>query len=125
VIPWLAFERRWRDSILAAMIPRLDSSGLPGLAELDLTGFHERFDLAAPPLLRFGIRAAVWFLIFAPPFLIGRFAPFSRLSAEDRDRVLDRASRHRLYLVRQLLLTLKLVASFAYFQDPRVRSAFE
>lgn len=122
---WLSFERRWRDALLAAMLPRLRPDGLPGLAEVDARDFWPRFHAAAPPALRAGLRAAVWLLTFAPLFLAGRPRTFAALAPRDRDRLLRRAARHRSYVLRQAVLALKVVASFAYFEDERVRARFE
>jgi hypothetical protein len=125
VIPWLPFERRWRDALFAAMLPRLDPDGPPGLGELDLASFWPRFHAAAPPLLRLGLRAAVWAFAFAPLFLRGRLCFFSGLPEGEQDAVLLRAAGHRRFLLRQMALVVKAVACFAYFQDPSARAAVE
>ena len=93
----------------------------PALANLDLAAFWTRFQGAAPPLLRLGLRASVWLLTLGPPVLIGRWRPFHRLPAADQDRLLVRLLDHPAYLARQLALVLKLVASFAWFQDEGTR----
>jgi hypothetical protein len=124
MIPWSAADRRWRDALLAAVIPRIDPEGLPGLEDLDPGRFFGELDRAAPPLLRFGFRAAVWVLTFSPIFLLGKPRRFGALPPSDRDLLLGRAASSRLYLLRQLVLALKLVACFAYFQDPTLRARF-
>lgn len=122
MIPWAAFERRWLDALLAAMIP--PSAARPGLGDLDLAPFHAELGAAAPPLLRLGVRTATWVLTFAPPLLVGRLTLFGGLSPADRDRLLVRAYGSRSFLLRQLALTVKLAASFGYFRDPRARALF-
>jgi len=51
--------------------------------------------------------------------------PFDRLTGriafEDRDRYLAEASRSRAYLLRQMVLTVKVLACFAFFSDVRAR----
>ena len=97
---------------------------LPGIGGLDLTAFWVRFRAAAPPLLRFGLRASVWTLTFLAPLLIGRIRLFSWLPPADRDEALRRAAVHRSYYVRQLTLTIKLIACLAYFRDSAPRARF-
>ena len=68
---WLSVERRWRDALLAATLPRPEDGSRPGLAELDLGSFYEELDAHAPFMVRNGFRAEVWSLSLAPtvPFL--------------------------------------------------------
>jgi hypothetical protein len=91
---------------------------------LDLDGFWPAFRAAAPPLLRAGLRAAVWTLTLAGPlWFAGRFARFHRLDADARELVLQRAAGSRSYLARQLVNALKVVACFAWCADPGARRA--
>lgn len=120
-LPWTALEKRWRDSLCVAMIPGVDGSALPGLDDVDTSEFWAEYERSAPPFLRFGFRASVWALTFAPPALLGRPRTFDQLSPEDRDRLLDKVAHCRFYLVRQLPLTIKLMACFAYLRDEHVR----
>ncbi|MCK6549094.1 hypothetical protein L6R52_24840 [Myxococcota bacterium] len=122
MIPWARFERRWLEALLAAMIP--PSAARPGLAALDLDQFLDALFTAAPPLLRFGVRAATWALTLGPPVFLGRISTFGGLSEEERDRMLVRVATSRSYLARQLAITLKLVASFGYLRAPEVRATF-
>jgi len=125
VTGWTKTERCWRDALLAAFIPANEAAGLPGLGDLDLAGFWVTVEQRAPALLRLGLRVSVWCLTFAPLLLIGSPRLFTGLDAERRDRMIDRAGRSRLYLVRQLVTTLKAVACLAYLRDPGVRSLVE
>ncbi len=108
-------------TLLAASIPA-PSPTLPGLDELDLDRFWTEYRASAPPLLRVGLRAAVWTLELSPPLLLGRATVFSRLSAADRDRLLQKASGSRLAALRQMLMTVKLIACLAYFDDAEVQA---
>ncbi len=119
---WLGFERRWRDALFAAMIPRTPEADLPGLDELDLEPFWEVMERQAPAMVRLGLRASVWLLAFSPLFLIGSLRLFPGLDPARRDRVLRRAADSRLYLLRQLVTTVKALACLAYLRDPEVRA---
>lgn len=122
---WSERERRWRDALLTAMIPAsaLDSDR-PGLGEVDTEPFWSDMEQAAPPLLRLGLRFAVWVLTWAPLLLIGRARSFRRLAGPEQDRVLERAASSRFYLLRQLVMMLKAFACFAYFRAPNARRRF-
>ena len=124
--PWTRFESRWRDAILAAMIPSTPETrarGIPAFQGIDLSEFWPRFAAAAPILLRAGVRAAVWTLTWAPLFKRGYGHPFHVLPESRRDRYLAEASRSRTYLLRQMVLTVKVMACFAFFSDARSRVA--
>jgi hypothetical protein len=124
VTAWTPTERRWRDELLAALVPA--SPPLPGLGAVALDDFWPAFDAAAAPLLLLGLRAAVFVLaVLAPLILLGRWRLFSSLAPEERDRLLVRAVESRSYLLRQMVTTLKAVACFAYLRDPRVRAAID
>jgi hypothetical protein len=120
-MPWLGFERRWRDELCAAVIPRVDAAGLPGLGELDTDEFWSRFATAAPADARAALRLAVWILTLTPLLLVRRPTTFRRLSSDLRDQHLDAALRHRFSVIRDLAGLLKLVALLAYFGDSEVR----
>lgn len=120
-MPWLGFERRWRDELCAAVVPRVGPAGLPGLGELDMDEFWSRFSAAAPADVRRSLRLAVWVLTLSPPLLIGGSRTFGHLSSERRGEHLDAAFRHRCWVLRELAGLVKLVACLAYFADPAVR----
>lgn len=124
VIPWTRAEERWRGALMAAMIPAAPPHG--GLGSVPLEGFWASYQLAAPPLLRFGLRATVVLLtVLAPLLLLGKPHLFPSLSPDNRDRLLERAASSRFYLVRQLVMTLKVLATFAFLRDPATRAAVE
>lgn len=112
MIPWTPFERRWRDVAVAAV--------LPGPAPAP--DFWTELATAATPLLRFGLRAAVWLLTFAP-LLHGRPHLLGGLPEADREALLARLGAHRLFLVRQVVTTVKLIAAFGVFREPPARRA--
>jgi hypothetical protein len=122
LLHWTALERRLRDALFAAILPGDPASGLPPLAELDLAPFWRELADAAPPLLRFGLRASTWALTLLPPFLLAVPRPFHALAPPEQERFLERAAASPIFLVRQMVLTLKTLAAMAYLRDPRVRA---
>ncbi len=113
------FERRWRDALFDAMIPE-PGHGLPPMEKVDRTEFWPRFQRSAPWTVRLGLRLATWVVGGIFPFLLGHRRVFARLDATARDDVLRRAGS--LPGGSSLLLMLKLIACFAYFDDPLVQS---
>ncbi|MBW1880539.1 MAG: hypothetical protein JRI25_03980 [Deltaproteobacteria bacterium] len=120
-LPWLPMEQRWRDCLLAAVLPPDPATGRAGIGDLDLREFWEQLQRVAPPLIQLGLRAAVWVLTWSPVFLLGRLRSFGGLSPEERDTLLVRAAGSRWYLLRQLADLLKLMACFAYFRHQSIR----
>jgi hypothetical protein len=116
---WTSFEIRWRDAVLGAMLPASES--IPGYGDLDTSGFWERYPTAAPPLLRLGFRTAIWTLALWC-FARHRSSPGS-VTMEDREKLLSDAANSRFFLLRQLVLVLKLIATMAAFRDPGLRKA--
>jgi len=121
---WTGMERRWRDTLLDAMIPSIPASRMPGINSLDLSSFWVEYLERAPFLLRAGFRLAVWIMTFLPILTFFSSKPFHQLTPDQRDAFLIRASSSNSYLVRQLATTIKLIASLAYFHDPIVRGSF-
>lgn len=114
-----AFEARWREALLDAMIPE-PGNGLPSMATIDRRAFWPRFEAAAPLALLLGLRIATCLVAGLAPFLLGYRHVFVRLDAAARDDVLHRAER--LPGAAPLVLVIKLVACFAYFDDAGVQA---
>ena len=114
MIPWLGFERRWRDDLCAA--------ALPGYEAVASEQFWRRFHATAAPTFRLGLRASVWALTLAPLLRLRRPRTFGHLPAAERDATLVRSVEHRSRLVRDLAGALRLAVCMAYFADPDVRA---
>lgn len=114
----LPSEARTRDALLDAMIPA-PGNGLPAMAQVDRRDFWVRFARSAPLTLRFGFGAATWLVGCVAPLLLGHRTTFAGLDDDARDDVLQRT--RRLPGGDALLLLVKLVACFAYFDDPLVQ----
>jgi len=120
-LPWTRWERRWRDALCRAMVA--PGAGQPGLAGVDSAGFWDEYERSSPGMLGIGFRASVWALDLAP--LLSRGRRFHRLPPAEQQAFLDRTAASRSYLVRQLPLTIKLMACFAYLHDPGVRDQLD
>jgi hypothetical protein len=116
----LPIERRWRDALLDALLPA-PGGGLPAMAVVDRRAFWPRFDRTAPLHLRAGFRLATAVLAVLAPRLLGHRGTLAGLDAVARDDVLRRAAHAP--VLSELVLVAKLVACFAYFDDPAVQAA--
>lgn len=111
-------------AVVDALLPSGSCPELPfGAFDAGFEEFHADFARTAPAGLRLGFRGALLAAIWLSPLLIRRLPPFTRLSAEDRERALEALGRSRVYHVRQCLILLKAVVSFCYGADARVRKA--
>jgi hypothetical protein len=127
---WLhPVEERWAMALLAAMIPpprpvAVPDAEPPGLGELELQPFWPAFFVAAPWMLVLGLHVAVVGLTLLPLILGPRRRLFTGLDDDEKEAFLARMSAAPRYLLRQLVLVIKLCACLAYFRDPEVRRHF-
>jgi hypothetical protein len=118
-----AFERRWAHSILEAYAPYDTPSGLsPQRGEVDYVRALSRMMAASQKRAALGLRVGIWIAVFAPIWLWGRLRLATSLAIEERARLLAQLLAHRLFLVRELVLLLKLGASFALMGTAAVRA---
>lgn len=89
--------------------------------EVDYLAGLARFMGTASEKAKLGIRFAFFLVVTAPVWVGGRWRGFASLDAEERAGLLDALSRHRIFLVRELCLLLKLIACMAIFRSPHAR----
>ncbi|NOY89687.1 MAG: hypothetical protein GXP55_00660 [Deltaproteobacteria bacterium] len=112
--------RAQRAALVEACLPA-PSSRLPGLSTLDLSGFWQRFDDAAPAHLRAGMMAATVAFAALAPVSLRRATRLEQLAPEEWERLFHVASR--LPLFDDLIMLTKVVACLAYFDDDDVQDA--
>jgi hypothetical protein len=121
-------ERRWAGDLLRAFAPETTEDGLAPLpGEVDYLATFDRMRVRATKLAALGLRAAVWLLALTPLWQRGRFATLSALPVQARADKLAELLTHRVFVVRELALLLKLCAAMALFASPavRARSAYD
>jgi hypothetical protein len=115
VLRLLRFERRWLVRVCETILPPGDGPDLPrGAAAVPMGRFVDDFVVHAPLLSMLGLRAALWMLMLAPVFLLGRCQAFLDLPHGERVTLLDRLRRSNSYLVRESMLLIKLVACLGF-----------
>lgn len=114
-------ERRWAEALFEAILGPLERQGLPPFASVDKASFYDAIDRAPGPAFAPGLRAMVHAATFAP-LAHPRFArPFFALDREARVRFVEAMAGDTRFVTRQILSTLKILATFAYYEDPAVR----
>lgn len=117
----LAMEQRWAVAVLEGFAP----VGGPGLApqegEVDYLTTIRKMMRASTGIAAFGLRLGLWLATFAPVFVLGKLKTMGSLSRERRAELLEKLLSHRLYLIRELTLLLKLSACMAIFARPALR----
>jgi hypothetical protein len=110
-----------RDALIDAILPR-PAAHLPALAELERGAFWTRFDAVAPLTVRLALAIAAWAVVRCGPWLTGHGRGWEALDEAQRDDVVQRAEAWP--GIGDLMEVVKLVACFAYFDDPRVQASF-
>ena len=131
------FERSWADAVLAAFAPITQTPAAtdpersatpppsllaPRAGEVDYLAVFDEMRLRSAPIAAFGLRLAVWIVVFAPVWLRLRLGTLASLAPAERAALLDRLLRHRSRLLRELSLMLKLTAAIALLGSESVRA---
>ncbi len=117
----LAFERRWAELLFDALLGTGGDEGLPPFEAIDRAAFWQRLAAGTPPYFGPGLRATVYALTFLPVTTPGLRRPLFALPRDARRAFVERLGDDERHTVRQMLSTLKILACFAYFEDPQVR----
>lgn len=109
------FGRRWAGSVYAAFVPV--EPGIPDGA----ASFVEDLWRVAPIRVALATTLGTLLVSFSPIFVIGRPTLFHRLSAEDRERILQRLLHARAFPIRIWFFGVKNMALVAVLRDPVCR----
>ena len=111
---------RWlTHKVLLEILP--PNGALPGLESVDLKTFLSDFNRDAPLLMRVALFLSVMIFIFSTPITIFVPWPSLWLPKGARERHTIRLANHPIYVVRQTMTMLKMVAGMAWGQDPAIR----
>lgn len=108
--------------IFAAVLPSGASQRVPdGADTLPMASYADELARVAPTRVAVGFRAATWGIVLFGALLAGRRTLFLSHPPAERARILDRLSRHRVYVVRELPTLMKVLATMGYFGAPDVQ----
>ena len=120
----LPHERAWLSQIFEAILPG-ETAGLPTFDTIDTSEFFRLIEDAPGPSFLPGLRVMLHGLSVLPLGYAGYRRPFFTLSRDARRAFLAELAQEDGYLSRQLIATMKILAGFAYFEDPAVRARFD
>jgi hypothetical protein len=103
-----------------AFFPR--SSSLPGLADLGVDEKIAVLRRESTPLFWTGIVLAAVFFQLSPILTVHRPLPAVLLSEDQLDAPANRIAAHPVYLVRQLIVLLKIMAGTFWGESPEIRA---
>ncbi len=110
--------------VLDTLLPSRSHARLTsGLFDAGFDLFYQDFARTANRTMRLTFRVALFTATWLSPLLIRRMPPLSRHPRDVREQALAAMESSRFYLVRQLLLILKTVASLCYGANRDVRDA--
>ena len=117
------FELDWTSKIMDSMIPPGVEEQIPQAAtEAGAVEVLREMILYTPAITAVGFRAAIWFIeVLGPMIAMGKFSRFSKLDPPSREKVLETIYKSKVYLMRQLVLLIKMAACFAWGAYPQVR----
>ncbi len=111
---------RWLTrKVLLEILP--PNGALPGLESIDLDTFLMDFNREAPLLMRVALFLSVMVFVFSTPITVFLPWPSLWLPRALRARHTKRLATHRIYVVRQTMTMLKMIAGMAWGQDPAIR----
>lgn len=116
-------EREWAEAIFAAILAP-ETVGLPAFEEIDRVAFWRCLEQAPGPLFGPGLRGMIHAVTMLPLADRRYLLPLFALPLDVRHTLVEELANDRRYAVRQMMSALKMVACFAYFDDPVVRARF-
>jgi len=109
-------------SAIVLLYPR--DGGLPGAEECDLDEFLARFRRETTPLMWLGVVIGALAFHLTPVLTVFIPVPAFALPKELANRHAERVTSTNVYLLRQAVFLVKLVAGLAWGAHPRVREGF-
>lgn len=117
----LAFERRQAHAVLEAFAPPSNPGLSPDPGEVDFAGGLAHVLRWSTRKGALGFRFALWLVAFAPLWMGGKLRTAAGLGIDKRGELLRALAEHRWFLVREMMMLMKMVASFAMFGTASVR----
>lgn len=117
-----ALERRWSHEIFDAIYPAGVDPRVPyGVRDCDIDGYLDECMAIWPTISVIGYRFSVLAVGLASIVLLRTWRTFGRLSVDERVRVLTMLYASNVYVVRQLVILMKVTAGIIYGSAAKVR----
>jgi len=120
----IGLPRRWVVDVLSGFAGADEDDGVlaPRPSEVDYLAAYRGMLHDGTFLAGLGMRLALMFCALSPLWLLGRPRRFGSLPGAERAELLNRLLHHRIYIVAELTLLMKLCACMALFRSPTVRA---
>lgn len=124
-----SFEAAWIDAAFDTIYPERGSASAPlsklphGIASMHPARFFDELLATVPLEQAVGLRITLWMVALAPLFTIRRLGTIASIAPAERTRVLERLLASPIYVVRQLALSCKALATLLYVQSATIRAA--
>lgn len=124
LFPLARFELAWTDAAFDAIYPEPPAGTLPhGVASMHPARFFDDVLARIPFEQSLGLRFTLWMIALAPLFTIRELGTIASIDAAARGRVLERLVTSPIYVVRQLAMSFKAVATLLYAKSDVIRAA--
>ena len=107
---------------MVALYPR--TATVPGLEDTNIDAFLAQFRRETTVMFWLGIVLSAWLFQWTPIFTVFVPLPAFLLPRGLRDKHAHKIASSELYLVRQMMLVLKMPAGLCWGADPAVRKLF-
>ena len=123
----LSFELAWTDAAFDAIFPSPEPTGtrpalVHGIKEMEPGRYLDGLLTTIPFEQAIGIRLTLWMIALAPLFTIWKLGTIASIDAKSRELVIDRLIASPIYVVRQLTVGLKAVATMLYGRSMAIRT---
>ena len=112
----------WIQHAMEALYPPTDE--LPGIEEMDVPAFLDRYREDSTFLMWLGLAAGSAVFVLTPILTVYLPLPSFLLSRELLDRHAHRIAYSRIYLLRQAIFLVKLAAGLHWGAHPEIRARF-
>ena len=117
-------ERGWAFAALGAIYPSHATDSLPvGVCDLALGEYLRDLFASIPLMAALGLRAAIWIVALAPPFVLRRAVTVMGLDAKERQALVERLLSSSSYGIRQLVVALKAIGGLFFGGAASVKAA--
>jgi len=118
-----AAARGFAGEVYAGFVPVRDEGAVGERVPAEAQRFLDDLWRDAPIRVALATSVGALLVQISPPFLLRRFTPFTRLDADDRERLLERWMNADAYPLRLVFYGVKSMALVAVLRDPEARAA--
>lgn len=117
---------RWEKSSASSIYDFMFPSGADekmslGAKDVAFGAYLDDYFASCPALSTITIRLGLFLIQIFPLFFTGKLKFFTSLSVSDKEAYMEKWSKSRIYVMRQIALLVKMVGAFGYCGFPEVQ----